>query len=146
MNYSDKFQTSHKYDDIINLPRHVSDTHPQMSPLTRAAQFSPFAALTGYDDAIRETARVTEEFVQPSQDRNEQLDRQLQLIRETLPQRPEIEIVYFQPDSKKDGGAYVTFRGQVKGIDDCQRKLLFTDGTSLPLDTIFSIQLFPPHQ
>ena len=94
----------HKYDDIIHLPHHVSKRHPQMSLQNRAAQFSPFAALTGHEDAIRETARQTDSFAELDEDRKELLNRQLQFIKAMLAQKPECEITYFQPDQKKDGG------------------------------------------
>lgn len=133
-------EEEHKYDDIINLPHHVSTRHPQMSLMNRAAQFSPFAALTGHDAAIQETARLTDSFAELDDDRKEQLDERLQLIRETLSQHPEIQITYFQPDLKKNGGAYVTIRGKVKKIDEQCRQVLFTDGTAIPMDNLFSIE------
>ena len=102
----------HKYDDIIMLPHHVSKRHPQMSPLNRAAQFSPFAALTGHEDAIQETARLTDSFVEMDESRKSQLDGQLGLIRDNLDAQPEIEVTYFQPDEKKSGGAYLAPRGR----------------------------------
>jgi len=130
----------HQYDDIINLPHPVSKKHPQMSLMNRAAQFSPFAALTGHEDAISETARLTDIFAELSDDKKEQLDEQLQLLKENLNQKPECEIVYFQPDQMKEGGAYVTVRGRVKKIDEYGRQILFTDGTVLPIAHIFSIR------
>lgn len=130
----------HKYDDIIHLPHHVSKKHPQMSLLNRAAQFSPFAALTGHEDAINETARLTESFIELDEDKKEQLDEQLRLIRENLKQQPECEITYFKPDEKKDGGTYVTAHGRVKKIDEYERRIIFTDGTVLPIGHIFSIR------
>lgn len=133
-------QDEHKYDDIINLPHHVSKKHPQMSALNRAAQFSPFAALTGHDAAIKETARLTESFIELDENKKEQLDEQLQLIRENLKQKPECEITYFQPDEKKDGGVYMTIRGRIKKIDEYGHKIIFTDGTVLPIEHIFSIR------
>lgn len=136
MNYND----GHKYDDIIALPHHVSKKHPQMPPLNRAAQFSPFAALTGHEDAIRETARLTDSFVELEEDQKNQLDEQLQLIKENLVQEPECEITYFQPDTKKNGGAYVTVCGRIKNIDQYGRQIIFTDGTALPLEYLFSIR------
>ena len=93
-----------KYDDIIMLPHHVSKRHPQMSPLNRAAQFSPFAALTGHEDAIQETARLTDSFVEMDESRKSQLDGQLGLIRDNLDAQPEIEVTYFQPDEKRAAG------------------------------------------
>lgn len=130
----------HRYDDIINLPHHVSKKHPPMSLLNRAAQFSPFAALTGHSEAVRETARLTDSFIELGEDRKRQLDEQLQRIRENLEREPEIEAVYFQPDDKKDGGAYVTVCGRVKRISEYERRIIFTDGTSLPIDYLFSIR------
>lgn len=129
----------HNYDDIIHLPHHVSRKHPPMSPMNRAAQFSPFAALTGHGAAIRETARLTDEFIELDEDQKEQLDEQFQKLRQDLPQNPEVEIIYFQPDQKKDGGSYVTIRGTVRQIDEYHRQILFTDGTAVPMDTLFSI-------
>ena len=125
------------YDDIIDLPHHVSKKHPPMSPLNRAAQFSPFAALTGHGDAVRETERLTDPFVELDEDRKEQLNRRLRLIRD---QNPECEITYFRPDEKKEGGAYVTLRGRIEKIDEYRRQILFTDGQVLPIDQIFSIR------
>lgn len=130
----------HRYDDIINLPHHVSKKHPPMSLLNRAAQFSPFAALTGHSEAVRETARLTDSFIELGEDRKRQLDEQLQRIGENLEREPEIEAVYFQPDDKKDGGAYVTVCGRVKRISEYERRIIFTDGTSLPIDYLFSIR------
>ncbi len=135
-----KYTDEHKYDDIINLPHHVSKKHPQMSLLNRAAQFSPFAALTGHEDATQEAARLTDSFIQLGEDKKEQLDEQLQLIWENLGQKPECEIVYFQPDSKKTGGTYVTARGRIKKIDEYSHQIIFTDGTALPIKHIFSIR------
>lgn len=129
-----------KYDDIIMLPHHVSKRHPQMSPLNRAAQFSPFAALTGHEDAIQETARLTDSFVEMDESRKSQLDGQLGLIRDNLDAQPEIEVTYFQPDEKKSGGAYVTRSGRVKKIDEYSRQIIFTDEKALPIDMIFSIR------
>lgn len=132
-------QSSHNYDDIIHLPHHVSKKHPQMPLLNRAAQFSPFAALTGHKEAIRETARRTDSFAELTEDRKAQLNEQLLLIRENLAQRPECEITCFQPDAKKSGGAYVTVRGRVKKIEENTRQIIFTDGTALPMEYLFSI-------
>lgn len=133
-------QETHKYDDIINLPHHVSKKHPQMSLMNRAAQFSPFAALTGHEAAIQETARLTDSFVELSDDKKNQLDEQLQLIMENIEQKPECEITYFQPDEKKDGGAYVTICGRIKKIDEYNQQIVFTDGTALPLKHLYAIR------
>ena len=130
---------THKYDDIINLPHHVSAKHPQMELLDRAAQFSPFAALTGHEDSIRETARRTEEFLELEEDKKEQLDEKIHVLQENLWKKPEIIVTYFVPDEKKDGGAYVTHRGRIRKIDIYLRKLLFEDGTEVPLQYIFEM-------
>lgn len=129
----------HKYDDIINLSHHVSARHPQMPLSDRAAQFSPFAALTGHDAAIRETARLTDAFAELDEGRKAEIDEQLQWIKENQSQKPEIEVVYFHPDLTKSGGTYMTFRGRVKRVDEYNRRIIFTDGTVLPMETLFSI-------
>lgn len=133
-------QETHKYDDIINLPHHVSKRYPQMSLLNRAAQFSPFAALTGHEAAIEETARLTESFKELDEDRKEILDEQLQMIKENLEQKPECEITYFQPDDKKTGGCYVTIFSQIKKIDEYEHQIILTDGTTLPIKHLYSIK------
>ncbi|MDD6445646.1 MAG: hypothetical protein PUF81_07370 [Lachnospiraceae bacterium] len=131
---------AHKYDDIIRLPHHVSTRHPQMSIHDRAAQFSPFAALTGHDAAIRETERLTEEWVELDEDSKEQLDERLQMIREHLAERPEITFTFFQPDERKQGGAYRTITGKVKKIDEYEHRILLEDGTALMVEHLVSIE------
>ena len=131
---------AHKYDDIIGLPHHVSARHPQMSIHDRAAQFSPFAALTGHDAAIRETERLTEEWVELDEDSKEQLDERLQMIREHLAERPEITFTFFQPDERKQGGAYRTITGKVKKIDEYEHRILLEDGTALMVEHLVSIE------
>ena len=108
----------HRYDDIINLPHHVSAVRKRMSMHDRAAQFSPFAALTGYDDAIDETARLTDKQFELSEDERNRLDEQLRLIADRIEEQPELEVTYFQPDELKEGGAYLTTRGCVRRIDE----------------------------
>lgn len=129
----------HDYDDIIHLPHHVSKTHPQMPLLNRAAQFSPFAALTGHAAAIQEAARLTDPFIEPDESRKELLNAQLQMIKENLEQKPKIEVTYFRPDSRKSGGAYVTFCGQVQKIDENSRRILFVDGTTIQIEYLYAI-------
>ena len=136
----------HKYDDIINLPHHVSPRHPQMPFIDRAAQFSPFAALTGHDAAIKETGRLTDEWVEPEEDKKELLDEKLQMIRESLAGikdgqgLPEITFTYFQPDEKKSGGAYLTVQGKVRKIDAYGHQVLLEDGTALTMERIVDIE------
>lgn len=130
---------THKYDDIINLPHHVSVKHPQMALSDRAAQFSPFAALTGHEDSIRETARRTEAFLELDEDKKEQLDEKMHILQDYFSEKPKITVTYFVPDEKKDGGAYVTHRGRIRKIDIYLRRLLFEDGTEVPLQYIFEM-------
>lgn len=127
---------NHQYDDIINLPHHVSPTRPRMSMIDRAAQFSPFAALTGYDAAIKETGRLTDERIELSEESRAVLDRKQQLLLDNLADHPEVSVTYFVPDERKSGGAYVTATGQVKKVDEFERLLILTDGTKIPLDEI----------
>ena len=127
------------YDDIIHLPHHVSKKHPQMSLSNRAAQFSPFAALTGHAAAIQEAARLTDTFIELDESRKELLDEQLRVIKENLEQKPEIEVTYFRPDSRKSGGAYVTFCGQVRKIEEYSRQILFADGTAIQIEYLYAI-------
>jgi hypothetical protein len=127
------------YDDIINLPHHVSATRPHMPAIDRAAQFSPFAALTGYDSAIKETSRLTGERVELDEYMKDILSVRLQIIADQLKEHPEIAITYFQPDEKKNGGAYVTVIGRAKKVDEYERVVVMTDGTRVPIDEIASI-------
>lgn len=129
------------YEDIICLPRHISPKHPQMSLWNRAAQFSPFAALTGHGAAIRETARLTDTFMELNEDQKEYLDEQLRLVRANLSRNPEIKITYFQPDPLKNGGAYATIQGKVKRIDAYSHQILFLDGTAVPISSVFSLDI-----
>lgn len=131
---------SDEYRDIINLPHHVSSKRPQMSMLDRAAQFSPFAALTGYDDAIHETARLTNDKVNLSEEEKETLDRKQQILLERLGEHPALTVTYFIPDAKKSGGAYVTKSGSLKKIDRLERWMMLTDGTKIPLDDVADIE------
>lgn len=129
-----------QYDDISNLPHHVSKTRPQMSMLDRAAQFSPFAALTGYDAAIKETGRLTDEKVNLSEEEKEALDRKQQILLEKLADHPALTVIFFVPDEKKSGGAYVTKRGKLKKIDEFERLMQLADGTKIPLDDVAEIE------
>ncbi|MBQ8787834.1 MAG: hypothetical protein IJZ61_09400 [Oscillospiraceae bacterium] len=131
----------HRYDDIINLPHHVSKTRPQMSMHDRAAQFSPFAALTGYDDAVEETARLTDEQYELSEDARNKLDEQLRLIADRIGEQPEIEVTYFVDDELKDGGAYLTVRGYVRCIDEYEKEIVFTDRARIGLAAVSEIKI-----
>ena len=100
----------HRYDDIINLPHHQSATRPHMSNYDRAAQFAPFAALTGYDDAVKETARLTDRRIELDEGEKAAIDQRLLLVQERLPEPTEVTITYFVSDKRKAGGAYVSVR------------------------------------
>ena len=130
---------TNSYDDIINLPHHVSATRPQMSAIDRAAQFSPFAALTGYNAAIKEAARLTDERIELDECIKNALSDRLKIIAARIKEHLEIVVTYFQPDAKKNGGVYVTAISTVKKIDEYERVVVMTDGTAIPIDEIISI-------
>ena len=131
---------SKSYDDIINMPHHVSGTRPQMSSINRAAQFSPFAALTGYDAAIKETARLTDERVELGEGNIEELDMKLQVLEDSVANRPEIEVTYYKPDEKKKGGAYITVSGSLKKIDDVEHTIILMNGGIISISDILDIK------
>lgn len=128
------------YDDIIHLPHHVSTTHPPMATIDRAAQFSPFAALTAHDAAVKETARLTDKRILLSEDMKDALGDRLRIISNRLYEHPEVAITYFQPDTKKKGGAYITTVGTPNKIDEFERVVIMTDGATIPIDEIFRIE------
>ena len=132
-------QNEHRYDDIIHLPHHQSPTRPRMSRLNRAAQFSPFAALTGYDAAIRETARLTEEKVELDESRRAELSDRLRALHDRQTERPEATIVYFVYDMYKEGGAYVTVSGAVKRVDPVTQTVTMADGTVIAMEDILEV-------
>ena len=129
-----------RYDDIIDLPHHVSTTHHRMSMLERAAQFQPFRALTGYEDAVRETARLTDDQVELTEDEKALLDGKLQRLADNLASHPLVTVTYFQPDKKKSGGEYVTTTGQLKKIDDYEGVLILLGGERVIIEDILDIQ------
>ena len=128
-----------KYDEIMGLPHHISKTRPQMPMSDRAAQFAPFAALTGYDAAIKETGRLTDERIELDVEALSALDMKYQLLMEALDGAPEVTITYFQPDERKAGGKYLTATGAVKKVDDFERRITMQDGTKIPMDDVLSI-------
>ena len=130
-----------KYDDILNMPHHVSSTRPQMSMHDRAAQFSPFAALVGYDDAVKETARLTNEKLELTADKITDLNQKIAFLTEHADERPEITIEYFISDEKKTGGKYVTLSGNFRRIDEYNHNMVFVSGEEIPLNDIFMIEL-----
>ena len=125
------------YDDIIHLPHPTSVRHPRMSMIDRAAQFSPFQALTGYGDAIQETARLTGEKVELTEEEKAVLDEKLRFLTDT---GNEAAFTYFQPDGKKSGGTYVTVLGAIKKLDPLEGRLVLADGTAIPIDDILEIE------
>ena len=126
--------------DIINLPQHVSRNHPQMPMMARAAQFAPFAALTGYDAVIHETARQTDKQVELEEYDNERLNRIFSELMDSLEEHPVVTVSYFKPDEHKAGGAYVTVTGQLKKIDTYEQLMVMEDGTAIPIGNIMDLQ------
>ena len=133
-----------KYDDIIDLPHHISASRPQMPMLDRAAQFQPFQALTGYEDAVHETARLTDERVELTEDEKVLLDAKLQKLADRLSSQPRVTVTWFQPDKRKAGGAYVTTTGQLKKIGDFEGVLILVGGKRIVIENILNIQITEP--
>lgn len=130
---------NNRYDKIINLPHHVSTTRPQMPMPDRAAQFAPFAALSGYDAAIKETGRLTDERIELDEEALTALDMKYQLLMDAFDDAPEVTITYFQPDERKVGGKYVSAVGTVKKVNDFERQITMQDGSKIPMDEVLSI-------
>ena len=131
---------SGQYDDIINLPHPTSLNHPQMSIQDRAAIFSPFSALSGHAGAIAETARLTEQRIELDEDTKAELDRRQAILLEHIREQPEITVTWFQPDERKEGGAYITTTGRLKKLDEAERILILTDDTRIPLEAVVSLE------
>ena len=130
-----------KYDEIVGLPHHVSKTRPQMPMSDRAAQFAPFAALTGYDSAIKETGRLTNERIELDEDALTALNVKYQFLMDALDEEPEIKITYFKPDERKAGGEYVSAIGADKKVDDFERLITMQDGTRIPMDDVYDMSI-----
>lgn len=124
------------YSKIINLPHHQSATRKRMSNYDRAAQFAPFAALTGHDEAIKETARLTDDYMEMGEDRLGELSAKIKLLIDKLSEQPEITVVYFIPDERKSGGSYAEKTGVVRIIDEYERKLVFYDSDKILIDRV----------
>ena len=129
----------HRYDDLLDLPHHVSVTHPHMALYDRAAQFAPFKALTGYEDDVEETARLTDRRIELDADTIERLDARLRLLEKHLADAPIVSITYFRPDAHKEGGSYEKVTGIVKKIDAIKHALLLRDGRQIPIGDISGI-------
>ena len=128
-----------KYEEIMKHPHHVSKTRPQMPMSDRAAQFAPFAALTGYDAAIKETGRLTDERIELDEEALTALDMKYQLLMDAFDDAPEVTITYFQPGERNAGGKYISATRAVKKVDDIERLITMQDGTKIPMDDVLSI-------
>lgn len=132
------YNEKHKYDDIINMPHHVSSKRKRMSMIDRAAQFSPFAALTGYDAAVKETARLTDKRIELDEYEKAVLDEKLRIALKYPDE--EITITYFKPDERKDGGAYISAVGKIKKLSDYERVVVLCNGLKIPVENIIKIE------
>ncbi len=133
------YEEKHKYDDIINLPHHVSKVHPRMSIQNRAAQFAPFAALTGYESELRETVRLTDKKIELEEEVKEELNRKLQKIKTNIKDKINVNFTYFIKDKTKDGGAYIKTYGVVNKIDEDNRIIILDTKEEIPIDDILEI-------
>ena len=134
-----KFKYDHKYDEILNLEHHKSKKHPPMSLYARAAQFAPFAALTGYEDSVLETAREVGERIDIDDELRSILDSKIQILIEQIKKRPEVIVTYFIPDITKDGGVYVNVTGIIKKVDRINQIIILEDKTEIPINEIIDI-------
>lgn len=142
MNDEFKPVLTHKYDDIINLPHHVSKKHPQMSLYQRAAQFAPFAALTGYEDAIYETSRITEEKIELDEEVKMIINEKLNKIKTNIQNTPKVSFTYFIPDLTKEGGKYVTVTDNVIKIDEYKKIILLENRIEIPISEIIDVEFY----
>ena len=138
------FNSVNKYEDIIERPRNVSATRAQMPIGDRAAQFSPFAALTGYDAAVKETERLTEEWIELDEGSKMILNGRLQVLKEHIKEKPFVTVTFFRPDARKAGGEYVTITGNVKKINEYERLIIMDDSMLIPIDRIYDITVLLP--
>ena len=128
------------YEDIVDLPHHVSKKHPQPTMADRAARFAPFAAITGYEEMVLEEARVTDDRIEMDESSKAALNEKLNMILEFIDEQPEVSITYFEPDMRKAGGAYITVNGTVKRIDEYEHLVIMTDGKKINIDDIYNLQ------
>ena len=127
------------YDDIINLPHHVSSTREPMTLYNRASQFAPFSALTGYDDEIEETARLTDRKVELDEDSKKIINNKINFVALNIKAKPFVNVLYFIQDSKKNGGKYIIYSGNIRVIDIVNECIIFTDKTKLFFENIYDI-------
>lgn len=130
---------NNKYEDIINMPHHISKKHPPMGIEVRAAQFAPFAALTGYEDAVKETGRVTDKKIDLEDEAKNILDKKIKLLQDVINRCPNITVVYFIPDLKKEGGKYITVNGNLKRIDEYNQKIILENDQAIKVCDIMDI-------
>ena len=128
------------YEDIVNLPPHISKKHPQPTMMDRAARFAPFAAITGYEEMVLEEARITEERIDLDEGTLSILNEKLNMIQEFIDEEPEVKITYFEPDKKKSGGAYIDITGTVKRIDEYEHLVIMTDGKKIRVEDIYDLE------
>lgn len=128
------------YEDIVNLPPHISKKHPQPTMIDRAARFAPFAAITGYEEMVLEEARITEERIDLDEGTLSILNEKLNMIQEFIDEEPEVTITYFEPDKKKSGGAYIDITGTVKRIDEYEHLVIMTDGKKIRIEDIYGLE------
>ena len=128
------------YSDIIDLPHHQSETRKHMSLHDRAAQFAPFAALTGYSEAIKETGRLTDKAPDMSEQAKAELDEKLEMLRRLLPEKPEVTVSFFTEDQRKSGGSYQKMTGKVKRIDEVMRSIILEEGCQIQIDKVTELR------
>lgn len=131
----------HRYDDVINRQHPTSKKHPRMSNMNRAAQFAPFAALTGYEESIGETARLTDRRIELSENEIEELNAKLNFIQEHIKEHPEVTITYFQPNERKEGGAYITVTSKVRRIDEPNKVVILEEKANILIELIINLKL-----
>ena len=131
---------SGRYDELLLLPHHVSGAHPPLSRAARAAQFSPFAALTGFEEVLRETVRRTDRQIGLGESEQAELNEKLRFLCTLLPERPAVTLTRFVPDARKEGGASVTLSGRLRRIDPVARLLVLADGTCCPFDQLCALE------
>ena len=132
---------SGKYDDIINLPHHTSTKHPRMTRTARAAQFAPFAALTGLDDEMEETARLTDKKITLDEEQKQVINRELLFIKNNPQRDIPVIVTFFKSDGRKDGGAYIEKEVRIKKIDEINRKLILSDYSEIKIDDLFFVRI-----
>lgn len=137
---SEYYKDADRYEDIINLPHHRSSKRAHMSLHDRAAQFAPFAALTGHEEAIEETARLTDEEVILDENTIEKINQKLYDIVQHLPEKRNVVITYFRPDTLKQGGAYLTDVGSVNKVDEKAKKVFMDSGMAIDMEQIVEVE------